>query len=351
MDTLAEWEGIEPLLMALAGLVGVTLGVVARTCASAWRRSQATWRAAWLLASNLAMAGTLAVGAATGGEIYFRLIYDESDSLAVTRTAKRWFERHYRFNNLGVRDSRDYDEEAAQGLRRITFLGDSIATGHGVADVERRFVNLLRAWRPEWEVHLLGYNGRDTPEHLWEVRTGNPDYRYREVVLVYCLNDIAGAFNDRNALYRDGLRAPPWPLLRKSVLLDTLYFRWMRSRSGWADGYVDALKGAYQDPAVWARERTTLSWLKESVEARGGRLRVVTFPFVDHLGPRYAFGEAHRKLDAHWRELGVPHLDLLNVLGDQVAAELVVNRWDSHPNERAHSLAATAILGFLEATR
>ena len=53
-------------------------------------------------------------------------------------------------------------------------------------------------------------------------------------------------------------------------------------------------------------------------------------------------------LDEFWRRLGVPHLDLLGVFDGLSPDELVVNDHDSHPNEWAHQLAATAILGFLE---
>jgi hypothetical protein len=46
--------------------------------------------------------------------------------------------------------------------------------------------------------------------------------------------------------------------------------------------------------------------------------------------------------------MGVPHLDLLPVYVDYADAELVVNRFDAHPNEFAHSLAAEAIGRFLK---
>ena len=40
---------------------------------------------------------------------------------------------------------------------------------------------------------------------------------------------------------------------------------------------------------------------------------MVTFPFLHALGPNYEYQFVHEELDQFWRELKVPHLDLLEV--------------------------------------
>jgi hypothetical protein len=42
------------------------------------------------------------------GEVYYRYCYDTTDSWGLTKTYSKWIERHYRFNNFGLRDSIDY---------------------------------------------------------------------------------------------------------------------------------------------------------------------------------------------------------------------------------------------------
>jgi hypothetical protein len=74
----------------------------------------------------------------------------------------------------------------------------------------------------------------------------------------------------------------------------------------------------------------------------------VTFPFLQDMGPGYRFHEAHRQLEAHWREEGVPHLDLMAVFEGRPVRELVVSAIDAHPNAHAHALAAEAMLPFLD---
>ena len=55
----------------------------------------------------------------------------------------------------------------------------------------------------------------------------------------------------------------------------------------------------------------------------------------------------HEELDRFWRQLGVPHLDLLPVYAGIPGQELVVNPYDAHPNEYANRLAAKAVGKFL----
>jgi hypothetical protein len=75
----------------------------------------------------------------------------------------------------------------------------------------------------------------------------------------------------------------------------------------------------------------------------------VTFPFVHNLGPDYQYRRVHERLDEAWRDLEVPHLDLLSAFEAHPSANLVVNPRDAHPNERAHAIAAKPIAAFIEA--
>ena len=54
---------------------------------------------------------------------------------------------------------------------------------------------------------------------------------------------------------------------------------------------------------------------------------------------------------AAWKALGVTAIDLRDVYRGIPASDLVVNRFDSHPNERAHRIAAQAVLDRLFSER
>jgi hypothetical protein len=49
-------------------------------------------------------------------------------------------------------------------------------------------------------------------------------------------------------------------------------------------------------------------------------------------------------LDLFWKELKVPHLDLLPVYAGCSSKALTVNAHDAHPNELANAMAADTIL-------
>ena len=78
------------------------------------------------------------------------------------------------------------------------------------------------------------------------------------------------------------------------------------------------------------------------------KFMVVTFPFLQNLGPNYPYADVHEKLNAFWTDQGIPHLDLLETYKPFKPSQLVVGKYDAHPNEFAHKKAAEAIDGFLD---
>jgi hypothetical protein len=177
-----------------------------------------------------------------------------------------------------------------------------------------------------------------------------------DVVLVYCLNDIADivpqwqAINDR--IYAK-LLVPPEKrnfFVENSWLINTLYFRWYALNDPDASNYYYFVRAAY-DGSLWLKQQARLRRFRDLVESHGGRFLVVTFPFLHDLGPDYEYRDVHRQLAEFWSSLGVPHLDLLDTFTSERPQDIVVNAFDAHPNEKAHAMAAQAILKFLDAHR
>jgi lysophospholipase L1-like esterase len=303
-----------------------------------------------LVAGNLLVLCLLLSLLLLGGEIYYRYIYDTTDSFGLTKTTRRWFGRHFQRNRTGFRDNlQTYDKRIAPGKRRITFIGDSFTAGHGVPNVDDRFANLVRAAHPDWEVHVLAQNGWETGNELDLLRGLPPDYALDQVVLVYCLNDICDLIPKwQAALKRIYQTNRPRHLFKHSYFLNTLYFRFVASRDPDVVDYFGFTLAAY-DGATWHQQESRLRQLAESVKNRGGRLRVVTFPFLHNLDEGYAFEPVHEKLARLWKSLGVPDLDLMELYRSKVGEDLVVGAHDAHPNEHAHRLAAKALVPFLEA--
>ena len=303
-----------------------------------------------LVVGNTLVLCCLATPVLLAGETYFRFLYDTTDSLAYTRVSERWQLRHWRLNNAGCRDNVDYLPTLPAGKRRISFVGDSFTAGHGISDVEDRFSNLLRRAHPDWEVQVLAKVGLETGAELKLMRKAFArGYQVDQVVLVYCLNDIEDlmpAQTDATLRALAVLDNSPW-LVRKSYMLNLCYHHYRASRDPYLGNYCFYVREAYGGP-LWEQQEERLKAFRDLVQAQGGRLAVVTFPFLNALGPNYEYRFIHDKLDRFWRGLGVPHLDLLTVYKGLPPSRVTVNRVDAHPNEYASKLAAAALDKWLQ---
>jgi hypothetical protein len=279
------------------------------------------------------------------GEIYFRFFYDTTDSIAYTKVAQRWIKRHYQHNKAKFRDNIEYSLTIAPGKRRVSFLGDSFTAGHGIKEVEDRFSNRIRRLHPDWEIHVLAGNGLDTGAELgffdgYAAR----GYQVDQVVLVYCLNDINDLLTEWASTQASITNrvSGRLPFYDDSYFLDIAYHRLTIAQIPWVKNYFSFVCEAYRG-GKWEEQKQRLHTLHEVVARRGGKLSVVTFPFLNALGPEYEYQFVHDQLNTFWREENVPHLDLLPVFKNHRPAQLTVNPFDAHPNEFANALAAERI--------
>ncbi len=303
-----------------------------------------------LVLGNLGVLLVLLLLIFSGGEVYYRFIFDSTDSFGLTRVCQRWFERHYRYNAMNVRDSVEYPVRRTPGRRRISIIGDSFTAGHGIKNVDDRYANLLRSGS-DWEVHALAANGLDTGAEIQNFAgLVNGGYELDVVVLAYVLNDISDIVPEWQSIlarvYKDmGKESFP---VRSSYFVNALYYRHRASRDPDVANYYGFVKGAYAGP-VWDRQKSRLQAFSDYCRAKQVKLLVVTFPFLHALDGAYEYGDVHDRLNAFWAGLGVPHLDLLETYQDHAAEELVVGKYDAHPNEKAHAMAVSPIMNFIEA--
>jgi lysophospholipase L1-like esterase len=301
-----------------------------------------------LIVGNLLVFLFLASVVAMLGEAYFRYVHDATDSFGLTKTTQDWFDRHFVYNGFGVRDSVEYTNQQPPGTRRITFLGDSFTAGHGIKDVEQRFGNRIRGEFPQCDVHVMAKPGLDTGAEVDALRSmASRGYDLDVVVLVYCLNDISDIAPEWSATLERIHRKPAGEaLVENSYLCNWLYFRCVASRDPDVTDYYQFVHDNYRGD-VWAEQQQRLDDLRFYVAAYDAQLLVVTFPFLHALGANYSYDGIHEQLDEFWRSQHVPHLDLRATYEGYEPRDLMVNRFDAHPNELAHELAANAIVEFL----
>ena len=282
-------------------------------------------------------------------ELYFAVVYDQTDSFNMSNVSQHWFARHVRENSQGFRDKAPFKRLVPVGQKRIAFVGDSFTFGHGIKDVGDRFSDRVGA-------RLESVR----PGKFLESNIGSPGIHVHIVtnlvekivdrgnqidVLVYtiCLNDIEGYEPAIDQMQqRLDLQSPKFFLFRNTYFLNMLYFRVQQARLPEVRSYYSQLADSYRS-APWEGMRHKLDELCEFCAAKKIDLRFVIFPFLHNLGPEYPFDAAHERIAEYCREARLPCLDLKPVLLPHVAEGLTVNRFDAHPNERAHALAAHAI--------
>lgn len=306
-------------------------------------------RATSLICGNLLVMAFLVSVVILSGEIYFRFFCDSTDSFGLTRISRRWFDRHIRRNAMGLRDNVNYLTGPSPDQVRITFVGDSFTFGHGIENVEDRFANHVRRLRPDSDVQVFAECGWDTDAEIEAItRLTSLGMHIDTVVLVYCLNDISDIVPEWQQILENIYSGPdPGFLVANSYLFNTLHARIRMVRDPQISEYYSFVLGAYES-SIWEKQQDRLKRFKQVVTDSGGRLCVVTFPFLHAVGSDYAFQSVHAQLDQFWRDLEVPHLDLWATYQSVPGDELVLSRQDAHPSKHAHKLAGAAIAEFLD---
>ncbi|MGQ0633961.1 MAG: SGNH/GDSL hydrolase family protein [Planctomycetaceae bacterium] len=342
--------------LSMAGVLAV-LGVALLLLL--WLRRGSRLRPVRRRIANLGLSIWIFLALVTAVELYFAVLYDESDAFNTTKVSKLWFDRHvapvqkvlkFRDDHATVyRDARDYPPQLVQGQRVVCFVGDSFTYGHGVPNVADRFSDIVgrdleRTQPGRYFVANLADAGTEVHwiEALLEALLAD-QLPVDVVVYTICLNDIE-IYDERSVeLYREiGARAPRSWLFQNSYFFNLLHSRIQHARAARGGGYYSFLRESYAG-VPWQLLRKKLDDIFQLCAKNGIDLRVVVFPFLHDLGPDYAFTDAHRQIIDFCRESGVRALDLQPVLAPHVGKGLTVNRFDAHPNERAHALAAEAI--------
>jgi hypothetical protein len=277
-------------------------------------------------------------------------------------TLLRWYKIHVAPNAAGFRDAHPFTPVLPAGEKRLCFVGDSFTFGHGVANVEDRFsdriaAELEAAGSSQYRVANTGLPGLDIRQ-LVEVDKKNntkgllPEWISHNVqidllVYTYVLNDIEN-LDERTAVHTQNIEKikPEFLLFRDSYFFNLLYFRWQQLRRPEVADYYSYLAKSYKTEP-WQRLQRKLDELRALCRSNDIELRVVIFPFLHNLGPDYRFRDAHRRLKTYFTDSGVRCLDLEPLLTQHSDEDLTVNRFDAHPNERAHALAAGAIRNHL----
>lgn len=278
-------------------------------------------------------------------EIYFRYFYDASDGLGFLKVNSKWHERHVIHNFYFFRD-RDFTVDKQPNVTRIGVLGDSITFGGGIENVNDRFSNILEKKLRESgfnvEVYNLGKPGYDTEGEILEyqkVRHLNFDL----IIWQYFLNDIQPLEKSTGT-----------PIIAKesqvsvvvkffsdrSYFFDWLFWRFSSRYQKTFSQLQSADLAQYQNTKLLARHQNAIANFIAAVKGEKKEVIIIIFPFVHLLEPNYPAKNIHTQMKSYFESLNVEVIDLKDNLQNVSPENLLASKFDPHPNELVHRIAA-----------
>jgi hypothetical protein len=279
-----------------------------------------------------------------GLEGFFRFVYDSSDMFLVTRVGQEWMRRHVRLNSDGFRDKEFKVKEA--GVIRIGVIGDSFTQGHGIKKEEERFSNILEkklgeACQERVEVYNLGKGGWNTKEEVEYLLGEGRRFNFDGAILAYTLNDITADATEGWPEFKVyGGNKILQTLILKSYFVNFLYYRLAGMIENTSREYDNWQKNLFLEKEVWEIHKRHFEKLQDASRQGKFKLLVVIFPFMGQIGKDYGYMEVHKKLHDFFYKERIEFVDMIDDFLGTERKELIVNRYDAHPNEEANSLVA-----------
>lgn len=279
----------------------------------------------------------------TLAEAYFRFIYDNSDGLGFLKVNQKWHQRHVKVNGDFRRDE-EFKLQKIAGVTRICALGDSITFGYGIENEKDRYTEILEKTLQQdgysLEVYNLAVSGGNFSDGVTTYRLY--EFLNCDVILhQYALNDIRN--NEEQAkLLQENSKVSP--LTKKALDFSYFFdFIYWRLNQRYEDTFGKLQEFDFKDYENQDKLNNHLSEIQkylQEVKSDGKKIIVVIFPmFFVPLDNNYP-GWIHALIQGYFAKVGATTVDLLPVaLGNEVS-DLRASRFDAHPNEYFHNLAA-----------
>ena len=222
------------------------------------------------------------------------------------------------------------NEQAAPGVARIAFVGDSTTMGWGVAEQET-FAHLVIEKLAKQGRKVDGFNegvgNWNTAQELTNFKDTGMKMKPDIVVLTYFINDGEPMPTYPKESWLD-LHSAAWIVL--NYRLDSL-IRQFGPRPDWKTYY----RNLYRDDAAgWQATQKALGEFGQIAKSTGIRIIVFHLPELREFKP-YPFQDVTDKVKKAVDAAGLPFVDLLPTVETMDPSSLWVTVPDPHPNAKA----------------
>ena len=282
-----------------------------------------------------------------------------------------WFTKYWEVNELGYRDVK-FDPKSDQNKFKIAILGDSFVAGHGIKNVNDRFSNILESklGSSAYRVYNMGLNGADTQTEFDRLVTF--PIKPNLIILVHYPNDIervpdrsiTSSFNEDKIarVHARLLNITLWSsLIQNSYLLNYFHYKFESSAKIYPNSHrgkttadhmmEERNKANYQ--AFYLREEMfnehlrNLSRFVSLTEREGIPMMLMLLPETWDETIDYSAEYVNKPINQLFSQLGVPVLDLYNLLKEISIEERVVSNRDAHLSVHSNEQIGSRLYEFV----
>ena len=258
--------------------------------------------------------------------------------------------KYVSLNKQGYRDT-EHAHNKDKNTVRIAVLGDSFTFGSGIKNVNDTYPKKLektlnsKSEKTGYEVLNFGKPGIDTEYEIKILKNDAIQYRPDIIIVGYVLNDFRdmGTAKTKKSsnIYLFWLDVY---LHRYSYLYGFISkgFNIALEATGLRKSYYQTIIDEFNSENNKKFNRMYFEELKEISKNNNATLIIAVFPFIYKLHD-YPFTESHNFVSRSGNEYGIIILDLLPYFENKDENELIVSRYDPHPNQLGHQIIADAI--------
>lgn len=255
-------------------------------------------------------------------------------------------------NSDNMRD-REFPVDKPDNTIRIAGVGDSYTFGSGIKDVNNTYLKVLermlnsRASGEKYEVLNFGIPGKDTQDELEIIRGKVLKYEPDIIMIGYLLNDLKNV--DTN------LRLPKKHLTVIPFLgfwLSNIFYSYTileikvnkaLINLGFRESTEEITLKEFESEVNKEYNAKLLEEIGAIAKERDIKVVLIIFPIIYKLD-NYPFIEINNFLTKVGNENGFYVINLLENYQAYEESELIVSKYDLHPNELGHKISAESIL-------
>lgn len=286
-------------------------------------------------------------------EIVLRINFqDTTFGSGVGPNSLRFNVKYAHLNSDGMRD-REFTVNKPNNTIRIAGLGDSYTFGSGIKDVNDTYLKVLermlnsRTSGEKYEVLNFGIPGKDTEDELEIMRDKVLKYDPDIIMIGYVLNDLKNV--DPNLkLPKKHLTVIPYVgfwlgnLFYSYTLLEIKINKALINL-GLRESTEEITLKEFQSEVNREYNAKLFEEIGAIAKERDIKVILIVFPIIYKLED-YPFLEINNVISQTGKENGFYVIDLLEKYKEYEESELIVSKYDLHPNEFGHKISAEGIL-------